>query len=203
MKENRAENMNTAIDWADVENKISIILRKFSNIDPKYKDDLAQELRIHAYYKSDDYYNLYRKAIDFWRQLHTRQYPEIPFFDLELIGGSSEDKGDDVDFNTLVSLVNTELNRKGHGFYDEQRLELCRSIFTILVDEVQGTHNISIKSTDTLDYFGGRISLTWLAEQLDVHYKAVQKAMAFLTETIQGLEKMGKISLDDEYKGQW
>ena len=48
------------IDWEDVETKISIICRKFDNISSRYQDDLAQELRIHASYISDDYYDLQR-----------------------------------------------------------------------------------------------------------------------------------------------
>ena len=54
-------NINDNFDWEDVENKIGIICYRFENLKP-WHEDLAQELRIHAYYVSRNYYDLYRKG---------------------------------------------------------------------------------------------------------------------------------------------
>lgn len=188
------------IDWEDVERKVSIICRKFNNIDPRYIDDLAQELRIHAFYISDDYYDLTRKAIDFWRTLQVRVYPEVPFFDLELIGGSKVDKKSTLEFNDIVIEVREELERPGQGYYDQQMIDLAKSIFEILVKESTDEVYEEEKDSDTLMYFGGRISVTWLSEQLGVNYKRVIKSMKFLEEVITGLAGMGKITLPDGFE---
>ena len=84
---------NDNFDWKEVEDKISIICRKFENLGP-WHEDLAQELRVHAYYVSNNYYDLYRKAIDFWRKVQTKQSPEVPYFDLDILGQVAKKEDD-------------------------------------------------------------------------------------------------------------
>lgn len=191
------------INWEEVEYKISIIRRRFDNIEPRYKDDLAQELRIHAYYVSDNYYDLYRKAIDYWRSLQVRVYPEVPFFDLEILGRSETDKEVSVIYDEIVSKVLKELNRSGESAYDNRTLEIAKEIFTIITTDIENPKdamNISCVEYVKNRYTGPKINLSWLSEELNVSYKAVSAAMREIESIIRGLAEMGKIEVDDKYK---
>lgn len=191
------------IDWEEVEKKVSIICRKFSNIDPRYIDDLAQELRIHAYYVSDDYYDLQRKAIDFWRSMQVRVYPEVPFFDMELVGGAKMDDTSRYDYDVLVNLIKKELQRKNGSYYENALDDIALRILDIIVmdiDEREVGRRKNLKGTSK-PYINQRISCTYLSEELpDIHYKRIQKALNLLADIIQGLSEMGKLSIDDFYK---
>ena len=194
------------IDWEDVETKISIICRKFDNISSRYQDDLAQELRIHAYYISDDYYDLQRKAIDFWRTLQVRVMPEVPFFDLELVGGAKLDDESTVEFENIVSLIRKELAREGKNYYDDLLLQYANKVLDVIVMDIDGSNpssktELNLENGTSTPYVNKRISCTYLSEILpDIHYKSIQKSLKLLEEIVQGLAAMGKISIDEVYQ---
>ena len=128
--------MNNNIDWKEVEEKISLICYRFNNLSP-WHDDLAQELRIHALYVSDNYYDLYRKAIDFWRKLQTKQSPEIPYFDLELIGGTYSSDREALDqLGDIVELIRKELNRTPKNKWEGNRMKLAMRLLDIILEDI-------------------------------------------------------------------
>ena len=193
---------NINFDWEDVENKIGIICYKFENLKP-WHEDLAQELRIHAYYISNNYWDLYRKAIDFWRKLQTKQAPEIPYFDLEVLDKfSKEDEGYD-EFDRTLSLITSELNRPGYNKCDENMLELSRTLLKIIVEDIdprKETHLLrDMKKTNMNHYVNERLNLSWVAEELGIGYKRVVAAMKFIEDTVRGLAAMHKIEIPIEY----
>lgn len=183
------------VDWDELEKKISIIVRKFSNIEDRYRDDLAQELRIHAFTKSDDFYDLQRKAIDFWRSIQRRIYPEIPFIDLELVGGSYKDKAEEIaEFNDLLENIRRELSRGGS--VTQVRLNAISSdILDIILEDIQECR----AEIDELNrYINGRINCTYLAKRLpNVHYKMIRKALKNLEEILSGLCRMRGVVLEE------
>lgn len=193
------------IDWDNVEYKISIICNKFRNIDARYKDDLAQELRIHAFYFSDDYYDLTRKAIDFWRTLQVRVMPEVPYIDLELIGGMKYDDFKDVDFSNFVEKIHDEISNSSKKEDEEVRL-LAIDIFDVIVDEIvdRGT-TVKIREFKKYrPYHNKRISCSYLWEVMgeevgSINYRKIRKAMKFIEETIIELAKRGEIIIDETY----
>lgn len=200
MNNNSEKVVNRNIDWDDVENKISIICRKFSNIDNRFKDDLAQELRIHAYYYSDDYYDLQRKAIDYWRTLTRRVYPEIPYIDLELTAGEdTSDPTSDIYYESTVKTIKKELLSDVYESKSDINLNnLALKILDIILEDFDG--NVS-KDVDDIDskiklhkYRNGKINLSYIDIRLpDVNYKMISKAFNRLKEVAQGLKEMGLI----------
>lgn len=193
---------NDNFDWKEVEDKISIICRKFENMKP-WHEDLAQELRIHAYYVSNNYYDLYRKAIDFWRKLQTRQAPEIPYFDLEILGRCAKDEDSTYEFDKMVELVKIELNRPGYNKWDEDKLELSRTILDIILEDIDPKKkNINIRKmtkSNLNHYINQRLNLTWVSEEMGIGYKRVVDAMKLLEDIIRGLSAMHKIEIPIEY----
>lgn len=183
------------INWDEVEQKISILVRKFCNIDYRYRDDLAQELRLHAMLKSDSFYDLQRKAIDFWRTIQRRVYPEVPFIDLELVGGSYRDKAEEVaEFGDLLQSIRKELSRE--GTVAQVRLNAISSdILDIILEDIQdGKAEVD---EELHRYIGGRINCTYLAKRLpDVHYKMIRKAVKNLGEILEGICMMRGISVE-------
>lgn len=200
MNDHKPEDVVRNIDWEDVENKISIICRKFSNIDNRFKDDLAQELRIHAYYVSDDYYDLQRKAIDFWRTLTRRVFPEIPYIDLELTAGSLNFNDSNISYQETVKAVRDELSRREYETANEGKIDdLALKILDIIIEDIDGSTinketyeaevNISLHK-----YRNGKINISYLDLRFpDINYKTVTKAVNRLREVIEGLIDMGKI----------
>lgn len=189
------------IDWNEVEYKISLILYKFDNLS-RWHEDLAQELRIHAYYVSDDYYDLYRKAIDFWRQIQTRQIPETPYFDLEILGKSSvDDKYRYDQFDYLVQLIRKELNRPGYNKKDNEMLQIASQLLDMIIKDIDDRKSSkgARDKTDTPHYWNNRLSLVWAAEETGIGYKRLANAMKFLEDTVRGLAAMKKIELPDQY----
>lgn len=196
---NHAE-ISRNIDWEDVENKISIICRKFSNIDNRFKDDLAQELRIHAYYVSDDYYDLQRKAIDFWRTLTRKVFPEIPYIDLELTAGSMKFNDSEISYQETVKAIRIELSKREYETTNEAKIDdLALKILDIIIEDIDGStlsketyeadKNISIYK-----YRNGKINISYLDLRFpEINYKTVSKALSRLREVIEGLSEMGKI----------
>lgn len=192
--------INRNIDWTDVENKIAIICYKFSNL-AHLHEDLAQELRIHAYYVSDNYYDLYRKAIDFWRKVQTRQAPEVPYFDLEVLNPSYEENYDD-QFDDIVALVKKELNRPGYNKWDENMLELSRTLLDIIladIDPKKASHVNKMNKSSLNHYINQRLNLSWVAEETGIGYKRIVVAMKFLEDTVRGLAAMHKIEIPTHY----
>lgn len=188
------------IDWEEIENKISIICHKFSNL-ATWHEDLAQELRIHAYYVSDNYYDLYRKAIDFWRKIQTKHVPEIPYFDLEVLNKSVEDNHVD-QFNDLVILIRKELNTPGNDKWDNNMLDLAKKLFDIILEDISPekveTH-VPMENSSLSHYRNCRLNLSWVAEETGIGYKRIVVAMKFLEDTVRGLAAMHKIELPAEY----
>jgi hypothetical protein len=175
------------IDWEEVEKKVSIILYKFNNISESYRDDLAQELRIHAYYFSDDYYDLYRCAIDYWRRLTRKEYPEIPFIDMELIGGESSTDFQSVESNyklyvdKLKESLLSEVNKSNRQI-DLDKVSYL--ILKIICNDIDGTEvDETLESSNLAKFYSGRISLSYLGEVLpSVNYKKLGRAVKRLEE---------------------
>lgn len=193
---------NDNFDWKEVEDKISIICRKFENLGP-WHEDLAQELRVHAYYVSNNYYDLYRKAIDFWRKVQTKQSPEVPYFDLDILGQVAKKEDDMYEFDRMVKLVERELNRPGYNKCDEDKLRLSRTIWQIVLEDIDPRRDCKLLKTmnksDLSHYFNQRLNLTWVSEETGVGYKRVAEAMRFIEDTIRGLSAMHKIEIPIEY----
>ena len=186
---------NKNIDWDYVESKISAICYKFDNL-ASWHEDLAQELRIHAYYVSDNYYDLYRKAIDFWRKIQTRQAPEIPYFDLEVLNLSTNDETDDQS-QTIVTLMREELAKPGKNKWEDDRIALARRLLDIIVADLADddkVEKIEIKSNRN-PYINQRLNLSLVSEETGINYKRLVDSMKVLEDTIQGLALMKKIEI--------
>ena len=192
--------MNNNIDWKEVEDKISLICYKFDNLS-SWHEDLAQELRIHAYYVSDDYYDLYRKAIDFWRKIQTKQSPEIPYFDLEVLNNSYTDDHYD-QFEDIIALIRKELSRPGNNKWDNDMLELAGKLLDIIVADIDPkkvSHTIDTDKSSLTHYINHRLNLSWVSEETGIGYKRIVVAMKFLEDTVRGLASMHKIEIPIEY----
>jgi len=195
--------MNNNIDWKEIEDKIAIICYKFSNLS-SYHEDLAQELRIHAYYVSDNYYDLYRKAIDFWRKLQSRQSPEVPYFDLELLGGSySMEKEATDQFNDIVFLIRKELNRFPQSKWDSNKIDVATKLLDIILEDidpkkVEGNSDI-VGDSNLNHYINHRLNLSWVSEETGIGYKQIVMAMKLLEDIVRGLHAMKKIEIPLEY----
>lgn len=194
--------MNNSIDWNEVEQKISVICYKFDNLRP-WHDDLAQELRIHAYYVSSNYYDLYRKAIDFWRKLQTSQAPEIPYFDLEVLGQCTEKDESMSEYDRLVSLIEHEINRPGYNKWDNDMLDVARKLLSIIIEDIDprvGKKSQYPLNKSTLNHYKNkRLNLSWVAEETGIGYKRLVASMKFLEDIVQGLAAMQKIEIPIEY----
>ena len=194
------------INWEEVEHKIAIICNKFNNIDSRYRDDLAQELRIHAFYKSDDYYDLTRKAIDFWRTLQVKVMPEIPYLDLELIGGIKSDAYEELEFNSLIDAIRKGIKSPEFTATDEIK-DLASDILDIVLLDITGG-DAKAKKRDAVTYkpyHNQRISCSYLWEVMgdeigSVNYKRIRKALKFLESVIQTLAEKGVIVIDEAYR---
>lgn len=195
--------MNNNLDWKEVENKISLIRYKFDNL-ANWHDDLAQELRIHAYYVSDNYYDLYRKAIDFWRKLQSKQSPEIPYFDLEILGGYYDNDSKVLDQSEdIISSIRTELNREPHNKWERSRMELAEFLLDIILDDI-APQKVRIKTnihgkSQLNHYVNKRLNLSWVAEETGIGYKRLVASMKLLEDIVMGLHAMHKIDIPIEY----
>lgn len=194
--------MNNNIDWKEVEEKISLICYKFSNLEP-WHEDLAQELRIHAYYVSDNYYDLYRKAIDFWRKIQTRQSPETPYFDLELIGGQYDVDQEVTDqFEDMVTLIKKELNSTPQNKWEKNKMDLAQQLLDIILSDIdpESSNKVEIHKQSTLNhYINNRLNLSWASEVTGVGYKQIVAAMKLLEDIVRGLHAMHKIEIPAVY----
>ena len=196
------------IDWNEVEYKIAIICNKFrTSVESRYRDDLAQELRIHAYYKSYDYYDLQRRAIDFWRSMKVNVMPEMPYFDLEFLGGSKEEKEyTDIEFQSLVALIREELSKEVKSTYANEVRELALQIFQIIVSDIDpNSDRLDIREwKDYAPYFNSRISCSYLWEVLgehpgEYHYRKIRKAVKMIESVVRKLNDEGRWEVDRKY----
>lgn len=191
--------MPHTIDWKDVENKIAIICYKFDNL-ASWREDLAQELRIHAYYVSDNYYDLYRRAIDFWRMIQTKQSPETAYYDLEVLSPSYTEDFDDQS-KEIVRLIKDELNRYGHTKWDEDKITVARMLLDIIISDIddKAPEIIPSKSPAENHYMTHRLNLSWVEQETGINYKKLVNSMRILEEVIQGLAMMHKIDIPSFY----
>lgn len=183
------------IDWEDVERKISIIVYKFNNINPSYREDLAQELRIHAYYFSDDYYDLYRAAVDYWRRLTRKEYPEVPFIDLDLMS-SNFHEFDNVDgtYESIVVSIRKELNKEyGKNIKQKDLDKIANLILDVICEDIEGNSNkFNDEGTTVSMYYSGRINITYLDQLFpDIHYKRLQKALKRIEAILLSFKEKG------------
>lgn len=194
---NKIDEQQRNIDWEEVKKKISILCRKFDNIDARYRDDLAQELLIHAYYVSDDYYDLQRRAIDFWREMTRKVYPEIPFIDMEIIGGTRESEElDNLAYKETLAKIRRELQRgPWENVYAKELDEIASRILDIILEDIEGVPPEEDEEEITITrYRAGRINCTYIDTRMpDVHYKRIRKGVKRLEEVLEGLMDMDKI----------
>lgn len=193
--------MNNNIDWEEVEQKISLICYKFSNL-ASWREDLEQELRIHAYYVSDNYYDLYRKAIDFWRKIQTKQTPEIPYFDLELLGGYYSDADMLDQSERMIDLIRKELKRKPQNKWEENKMNIALKILDIIIGDIapeKREEKIKYNKSSLNHYINERINLSWVAEETGYGYKQIVQAMKLLEDIVRGLHAMKVIEIPPEY----
>lgn len=196
------------INWEEVEHKIAIICNKFNNIESRYRDDLAQELRIHAFYISDDYYDLTRKAIDFWRTLQVRVIPEVPYFDLEILGGVKQDDTS-AHFHEMVRKIFERLDSvEIYELYqvDSEIQDLARKILDIILDDlIDRDPQVKVREYKKYKpYHNERISCSYLWEVMgddvgSVNYKKIRKAMKLLESVVIELATYGEIEIDEYY----
>lgn len=189
---------NREINWEEVEIKVSVICNKFKNIRQDYIEDLAQELRIHAFHKSDDYYDLYRRAIDFWRSMKCKVSPEMPYFDMEIFSEETEDQSDLPAYEILAK-INAELDNDGYLPKEQELIRIIRKILDLLEEEVLKGRPKGYKETKASAYFGGKLSITWICERTGEPYKKVQNSMDMLQNIVRGLAALGRIEIDDIY----
>lgn len=191
------------INWEEVENKISLICYKFSNLS-SWHEDLAQELRIHAYLVSDDYYDLYRKAIDFWRHIHARKFPEIPYMDLETLGGASTNEEEVSQFEDIVKLIRKELTETTpQNKWESNKMELAMKLLNIMLEDIdpeKKTEKVEMSNNSSLNhYINHRLNLSWVAEETGIGYKQIVMAMKLLEDIVRGLHAMHKIEIPIKY----
>ena len=184
------------IDWEDVNKKISIICRKFSNIDMRYRDDLEQELRIHAYYYSDDYYDLQRKAIDFWRTLTRNVYPEVPFIDLELVGGFCKDRElENLNYKSTLNLIKNSLSTESPSS-NKDLDSIALKVLDIIVEDIDGSTvcKETYKDFGCHKYRNGKINVSYLDLRFgNISYKKLARAVSRLSNVIRDLKDTGRI----------
>lgn len=190
------------INWNEVEEKIAVICYKFSNLAP-WHDDLAQELRIHAYYVSDNYYDLYRKAIDFWRKIQTKHNPECPYFDLELLASSHDVPEEEAldQAEEIVRLIREELTGEYNNKWELKRMELALELLDIILEDIEPKKTpTSTKDNSRLSrYINHRLNLSWVEEVTGHKYKQIVQSMKLLEDIVRGLHAMNKIEIPLQY----
>lgn len=185
-------------DWEDVENKVQILSRKFaSTIDWRYREDLEQELRVYAWTTSTDYWNMYRKAVDFYRHLSCKYYGETCVDDFTFVDDqkSVEDEyefSDSVkEYLRVLEMIRKSISemsdyKKNYDKYSENALRI--------LDEIQ-KHVEGKVEYETV--YRGRIKFSQLSEELDMNYKDVQDAFWLIKKVVAALVAMGKIMIED------
>lgn len=184
--------------WEDVEQKISLICYKFDNLS-SWHEDLAQELRLHAYYVSSDYYNLYRKAIDFWRTIQAKYNPESPYYDLETVGGLYTDTDPLDQTSEIVNLIKEELNHYPQNKWEEKKISLTLDILDLILDDIDPKKSVKSTDSSSTHYINSKVNITWVSDVLHANYKQCKSSLQILAEIIRGLAMMRKIDIPEEY----
>lgn len=195
------------LDWEDIERKVQIISRRFQNIDPKYREDMEQELRLFAFTTSSHYQHMYRKAIDYWRHLTVHVYPEVCIFDMEDSEGnkvavpeeSYEEKYKDEYADKILKLIDRELNRYAITKKEEEIVSIAKRIMEIITYDIYDRPDSSLHEVKSSKYRKGRMNISWLSDQTGYDYKKIQRSMDTLMEIVRTLFIMGKI--DTEFAG--
>jgi len=209
MKENMNENNvkrtdsilpDGSLDWEDVERKVQIISRKFSTtIDWKYREDLEQELRLFAWKKSSNYYDMYRKAVDYWRSLTRKVFPEVCVFEFDDNngqGGITEDKYDtDDEFLVMINKIREAIEDYQNTKHERTDHDNCMKILDLL--------ERSILNGEEIHFTKGKVQISWVSEKMDIPYNRVQDAMWLLQQVVTTLGHLGRIDIPDSYRRQY
>lgn len=190
---------NGELDWADVENKVQIISRKFSTtIDWKYREDLEQELRLFAWQKSSNYYDMYRHAVDYWRMLTRRVFPEVCVFEFDDNngqGGITEDTYEEFDeFDRMISKIREAVDEYQNSKKEQIDHDNCMKILSLIDDIVKG------KESEEVKYTKGKLQVNWVSEKLGIPYNRVQDALWLLQQVTAVLEHLNRIDVPKAYK---
>ena len=209
MKENMNENNmkrtdsilpDGSLDWEDVERKVQIISRKFSTtIDWKYREDLEQELRLFAWKKSSNYYDMYRRAVDYWRSLTRKVFPEVCVFEFDDNngqGGITEDKYDtDDEFLVMINKIREAIEDYQNTKHERTDHDNCMKILDLL--------ERSILNGEEIHFTKGKVQISWVSEKMDIPYNRVQDAMWLLQQVVTTLGHLGRIDIPDSYRRQY
>ena len=185
-----------SLDWDDVETKVSIIMRRFSTtIDWKYLEDLGQELRIFAWSTSSNYWDMYRRAVDYWRTLTRRVFPEICVFEFD---ESSESFEVTYQEKEEVHRVASEI-RKALLDFDRTEKEKRDSHNCLLIIDVIEKWALGEYDQD-IPLRAGKIQKSWVSEKFQIPYVHVQDALWLLDKITSALGILGKIDVPEECK---
>ena len=187
------------IDWEDVERKVQIISRRFSTtIDWKYREDLEQELRLFAWTTSSNYYDMYRRAVDYWRMLTRRVFPEVCVFEFDDNngqGGITEDEyNEDDEFTRMISKIREAVDEYQTTKHERTDHDNCMKILDLIEEIESGT----VKEEP--QYTKGKLKLEWVSQYSDIKYNRVQDAFWLLQNVIATLEHLGRIEVPSCYK---
>lgn len=187
------------IDWEDVERKVQIISRRFSTtVDWKYREDLEQELRLFAWTTSSNYYDMYRRAVDYWRMLTRRVFPEVCVFEFDDNngqGGITEDKYNENDeFIRMISKIREAIDEYQTTKHERADHDNCMKILDLIEEIAAGTVKEEPK------YTKGKLKLEWVSQYCDIKYNRVQDAFWLLQNVIATLEHLGRIEVPNRYK---
>ena len=188
------------IDWEDVERKVQIISRRFSTtIDWKYREDMEQELRLFAWKKSSNYYDMYRRAVDYWRSLTRKVFPEVCVFEFDDNngqGGITEDKYlEDNDFMIMIKKIRDAIEDYQNTKKEQTDHDNCVKILNLIEASVIGGEELIMTK--------GKIKISWVSEKLDIPYNKVQDALWLLQQVTTTLSHLHKIEIPDQYRREY
>lgn len=189
-----------SLDWEDIERKVQIISRRFSTtIDWKYREDMEQELRLFAWKTSSNYYDMYRRAVDYWRTLTRKVFPEICVFEFDDNngqGGITEDKYDDNDeFVKMIDLIRDSIDDYQNTNHERTDRENCMKILDLLEKSIsEGSEIVATK---------GKIRVSWVSEILDIPYNKVQDAIWLLQQVVTTLGHLHRIDIPTQYRREY
>lgn len=196
MNEVRRDSMmaDGTIDWEDVERKVQIISRRFATtIDWKYREDLEQELRLFAWQKSSNYYDMYRRAVDYWRTLTRKVFPEVCIFEFDDNngqGGITEDEYlEDENLEDILNKIRAEIIEFSNSKVEIRERDNSLKILDIIEKYAKGYHENDIRFTK------GKIQVGYLADKTGIEYAKIQEAIWFIQQVIKAMVAMGKITV--------
>lgn len=187
------------LDWEDVERKVQILSRRFaSTIDWKYREDLEQELRLFAWTTSSNYHDMYRRAVDYWRMLTRRVFPEVCVFEFDDNngqGGITEDRyNEDEDFLKMISKIREAVDEYQNSKHELTDRENCMKILDLIEDIISG------RVKEEPKYTKGKLQVDWVAQYLGIKYNRVQDAFWLLQHVVSALDHLGRIEVPSQYK---